>query len=89
MKVIYKYKLKDAQGQSVEMMNGAKILSVQRQHGVTCIWALVDPMRGKITRRVYRVGTGHDLDGLENPESYEYIGTVVEDLYVWHYYIWI
>lgn len=87
LKKIFKYKLEDCRAQTVEMLNGAHILSVQKQDNETCIWALVDPDRAFIGRRVYRIGTGQPIPW-ESDEAYQYIGTVVEEIFVWHYFIW-
>ena len=43
MKKIYKYRIEVTDDQNIEMPVGAKILTVQTQNGVPCIWAMVDP----------------------------------------------
>lgn len=46
----------------VVMPVGAKVLTVQVQHDVPCIWAVVDPSADRETRRFAVVGTGHPVD---------------------------
>ena len=81
---IYKYQFGIKSLQHIEIPLGAKILSVQAQRGALCLWALVDPDPGAVTRahpiRVY--GTGHPCD--EDPRNF--IGTVQtnEGALVWH-----
>jgi len=62
---------------------GAQVLHVHMQHGIPCIWALVDSENeNEIERRVFSLrGTGHVLD-----DGYRtYIGTIHDgDIYVWH-----
>lgn len=41
-KTIWKFELTDGYKQSIAMPKDAEILSVQQQHDVICIWALVD-----------------------------------------------
>lgn len=43
MKKIYKYAIEITDDQDIVMPVGAKILTVQNQNGVPCIWAMVDP----------------------------------------------
>lgn len=61
MKKIWKFQLQVTDTQIVEMPVGAEILSLQVQHSVPCIWALVDDHVGreKVTFTAY--GTGHDV----------------------------
>lgn len=51
------------------MPEGARLLAVQVQAGTPCLWALVDPSAGSVTRRLALRGTGHSCEGL-SPESY-------------------
>lgn len=59
---IYKYPLQIEDRQIIEMPRGARILSIQVQNGVPCIWAQVNPKSEKEKRVIYIVGTGHDLE---------------------------
>lgn len=66
---------------SVQMPDGAQVLTLQMQAGIPCLWALVDPTAKTVTRHFFIVGTGHELwkDG-------QYIGTwqVAGGALVWH-----
>lgn len=62
MNTIYKYPLQIVDRQIVEMPKYARILSIQVQNGVPCIWAQVKPQSEKEKRVIYIVGTGQDLE---------------------------
>jgi hypothetical protein len=68
---VWKYEIPMTDNFSLEMPIGAKVLCVQTQHNTPCIWSLVSPGVGRVTRSFRLAGTGHpiDLDGLT------YIGT--------------
>ena len=68
---IWKFPLEVQGEQVVSMPRGAKILTVQVQGTEVCLWALVDPDKGREERRFAIVGTGHDYDG-----DGKYIGTI-------------
>lgn len=60
--VIWKYPL-DAFKPEVLMPQGAKILSVQTQQGVLCLWVLIpDALAAKVARVIRVIGTGHSFD---------------------------
>ena len=61
---------------------GAQILTVQMQHDIPCIWALVDQYAKSEERRFRTYGTGYDIPA--NPG--QYIGTVHMhgSILVWH-----
>lgn len=46
---------------TIEMPRSARVLSVQIQHGVPVLWALVQPDDVKVERRFRVAGTGHPL----------------------------
>jgi hypothetical protein len=84
-KAIFKYPL-DARGeQQVMMPEGARVLSVQEQGGVICLWAMVETDRPFKTVRTFQIyGTGHSIpDGLRHRV---YVGTVQTEggSLVWH-----
>ncbi len=59
---IYKYEL-TAHKVLLELPRGARILSVQVQHGVPVLWAAVEPTRMLREPRVIRiVATGEEFD---------------------------
>ena len=82
---IYKYKLGDyLDKSSVRLQMGAKILSVNKQNNEWFLWAMIDPYETKMEERVIRMaGTGHTL---ENVRSLEYLNTVLDGIYVWHFF---
>lgn len=68
MRKIYKYEIE----QTIEMPVGAEILTIQLQHDIPNLWAVVDTeIEEKETRNFAIVGTGHAMeDG-----DMKYIGT--------------
>lgn len=58
MTTIWKFPLKLASFQTVEMPEGAVVLSLQDQNGRPTIWALVQSSAPKRKRAVKMVGTG-------------------------------
>lgn len=81
--IIYKYPLKIAEVQQIELPAGAMILSVQMQNGTPCMWARINPEAEKKTVKVRMYGTGEVIDGL----LLLHIGTVQDGQLVWHYFI--
>lgn len=76
MITIHKYTLGMADTQTVRMHEGARLLSVQVQHDVACLWALVDTDREKVSRKLEIRGTGHDCERLQLAA---YVGTFQVD----------
>lgn len=71
MQVIYKYPLEVTGSQSISMPKGAKVLCVQVQRDVPCLWAIVD-LANEVNLRRFRIwGTGHPVD----ESDLRYIGT--------------
>lgn len=60
-KTIHKYPLIIFGSQRVMMPAGAKILTVQLQDGVPCLWALVDTDFKSKERAILMRGTGYDV----------------------------
>lgn len=58
---------------TIEMPKHSKVLSVQMQNNVPCIWAQVNPDAEKVKKHFEIFGTGHDMecDGI----CREFIGT--------------
>ena len=57
----------------IAMPKGAKILTVAEQHGLPCLWALVDTDK-PIEKRLFRfAGTGHPIT--ERPEHLQFVAT--------------
>lgn len=81
MKSVYKYPLKVADSQDVNMPLCAEILCAQMQRDDLCLWAVVDSRAAIGQRRINIVGTGHLYDeGLTG----EYVSTVQAGPFVWH-----
>lgn len=62
--VIWKFQLRVADMQIVEMPSGAEILSVQDQNGGLQMWAMVNPDAAKQQRTIEIVGTGNQMDNI-------------------------
>jgi hypothetical protein len=75
MKTVHKFPLDTMGRQQVELPRGAEILTVQAQHNVPTIWAIVDPEAPKQTRTFAIYGTGHRMAELEMGAERKYIGT--------------
>ena len=61
---IWKFPLEVNDAVLVEMPFGAKVLTVQVQNGIPCLWALVEPRNTPDGSTKFRiVGTGHYFDG--------------------------
>lgn len=63
MKSIWKYKL-EATSTVFEIPLGAKILTVQEQHGAVCIWVEVNVQSSREKRKFALYGTGHNVSTL-------------------------
>lgn len=78
MNVIYKYKIEE----QIDMPEGAEILHVNLDPlGVSCIWALVDSDKPKVSRRFKIHGTGREYGSFKGQR---YIGTWIQSPFVWH-----
>jgi hypothetical protein len=64
MRTIYKYPLRVADEQEVEIPKDAVVLTVQVQYGQPCLWAWVDTANPPGKRTILIRGTGHPADGL-------------------------
>lgn len=91
MKTVWKFPLApdSVEGESFQMLInvpvGAKPLCIMNQNGEIFLWAEVDT-GAAVSREVlsvYCVGTGHG----KVPEGKEYFGSVIQDCFVWHFYI--
>lgn len=81
---IYKYPIKVTDRQDVIIPLNAKILSLQVQENIPCIWALVDPEE-KETRTVNleTFGTGHPIHS-DMGVSREFVATYQINELVFH-----
>lgn len=74
MKTIYKYQVPVNDHFTLELPEGARILSVQVQRGRAQLWALVDPAAPPARRDFMQYGTGHSVQPF-NGRALDYIGT--------------
>lgn len=75
IKRIYKYELSANTPQSIDLPEGAQVLTAQGQHEQSvCIWALVDPERPKQKRYFEVFATGESVF-VDMGVSRNYIGT--------------
>lgn len=68
--------------QFIKMPLGAKILSIQIQHGNVTVWYLCQPEATMVNRRIAIYGTGHEVNGVVG----EYLATIQIGTLVWHYF---
>lgn len=82
MKVIYKYELEMQQQTVHSIPEGAIVLTVAKQNGKICVWALVDTDNPKRDHYFFIFGTGNPIpDDLLCPM---YLGTIQDAPFVWH-----
>ena len=82
MKRIWKYALNVTDEQRVMMPAGARVIHVDVQGGVLCIWAEVEVGNRPEERIFLVVGTGNPYpDG-----DVEHLGSVQMPPFVWHVY---
>lgn len=77
---IWKFDLTMADSQIVWMPTNARILTVQMQRGIPCVWAVVDEYEETEPRVIRIFGTGNPYDA----NAAHYIGTVQNGPLVWH-----
>ena len=63
MNRVYRYKIEIGHNGPVviDMPLGAQIIHVETQHGVPCLWAVVDPDALPVEREFEVYGTGHRM----------------------------
>jgi len=72
MKTIWKFPVSMTDSIGIEMPVGARVLTVQVQHGQPYIWVEVDPEAQKEHRSFRLFGTGHPI---EEGFVLDYVGT--------------
>lgn len=82
MKTIWKYPLQVTDLQTLEIPQGAQILSAQIQSGQLTLWALVDTSNPCEKVKIEVVGTGNPID--DSFSDRKYISTVQMGPFVWH-----
>lgn len=75
MSTIWKYPVPIQDAFSLNMPQGARILSVQTQRGEPVLWAWVYPEEPLVERRFFLVGTGHPMSDDISLFSLFYVGT--------------
>ncbi len=81
MSVIFKYPLVHEGRQQIMIPENHRILDVQLQRGILCLWAEVDEGSDrKEVIEIHIVGTGQDMP----LGKCEHISTVQQGEYVWH-----
>lgn len=74
MRAVWKFSVPIVDDFSLAMPAGAKVLALQWQDRVPCLWALVDPDRRLVGRMCRWIGTGHDMP--DAVDAFEYYGTL-------------
>lgn len=69
---VFKYDIPLDDEVSVDLPEGAQVLTFQAQREQPCIWALVDPVARLRPRRFRVAGTGH---AILNARELRYVGT--------------
>ena len=77
-RVIWKFQLT---ADVIPMPMDAEVCTFEFQHGIPCIWAIVDPDILSTPRKFKIVGTGHEIPG---PDECCYVGTTQDGDFVWH-----
>lgn len=83
--VVHKYALHLTVLQEIDTHLGMRPLSLQVQNDTLTLWGLVQPTRKKARRKVYIVGTGHEIS--VSLDHFEYAGTVQISDYVRHVFL--
>ena len=80
---IWKFQFEIGDIVRIDMPVGAKVLHVESQHGVPCMWALVDPHSPTQARDFRIFGTGHHIDS-SMLELLTHVATFQQGSFVWH-----
>jgi len=71
LRTIYKYPLQVIDEQAIKIHGGSKILTVQVQAGIPCLWVEVETTNTMSSRRIFVHGTGHTV----HEDAEDYIGS--------------
>jgi len=79
---IWKFSFHNFPSTNIMMDPEAQVIHVAYQHGVICLWAMVNPDAVQVVRKFRIFGTGFDFD----PNGLNFIGTVLtaDEQFVWH-----
>lgn len=75
MHTVYKYAIPIDDHFTINLPQGAQLLSVQAQHDTPCIWALVDPSAPIEARSFRLAGTGHPIHDNELEGTFKHVGS--------------
>jgi hypothetical protein len=82
LKTIWKFPLTIAERQTISIPVTSHFLNIGIDgEGTRCLWFAVDPTSDPIDMEIIKVGTGWDL-----PHVGDFIGTIIQDGFVWHYF---
>lgn len=82
MITIHKYQFQIADKVTIQMPQGARVISVQLQNGVPTMWAMVVTDMKMISHEFRVYGTGHELDTFAIQGKH--LGTIQQNGLVWH-----
>ena len=87
---IYKYVFELDDSFQIALPQGSKILKIGKQpghpRGTYCMWAsvLIAEDNPVVERRFNVYGTGHVID--TDASQLNYIDSIIDDIYVWHFF---
>lgn len=81
---ILKFQLRMIQTQVIHMPYAAKILCVQLQNGVPCIWAMCNMDDGKSDRTIDIFGTGQPITDLFTRTYIDTFQIQMGRTFIWH-----
>ncbi len=86
MRVVWKFPITLDEDQKIAMPKRSRVLCVQMQGVVPCIWAVCESLASYESVTVKVVGTGHEI---EAEEAWSYLGTVQQGggAYIWHVFV--
>ena len=82
---IWKIELQRANTQLIKMPKDSEIMDIQMQNGKFVMWFLANPLNKEIEVKIDMYGTGWEIN--ENTSKNEYLSTVQEGDYVWHFFM--
>jgi hypothetical protein len=82
LQTIWKFPLAVTELQTISVPASAKALHLAVQNGTPCVWVLLDPNAPRKQRDILCFGTGNEVLACAD----RYIGTVLIDGFVWHYF---
>lgn len=81
MKTVYKYEIKVADEQEIEMPSGAKVIHAGLDpRNILCLWAVVDTENPSEMQTILIVGTGHPMP----PDPIIHAGSFLIWNFMWH-----